>query len=44
MQTAWAAFGTLGPFVRNIAVISGELALYRAGDGNAFCLAAEQLL
>ena len=23
-------FGTLGPFVRNIAVSSGELALYRA--------------
>ena len=27
---AMAAFGTLGPFVRNIAVSSGELALYRA--------------
>ena len=25
-----AAFGTLAPFVRNIAVSSGELALYRA--------------
>lgn len=27
---AMAVFGTLGPFVRNIAVSSGELALYRA--------------
>ena len=27
---AMASFGTLGPFVRNIAVSSGELALYRA--------------
>ena len=27
---AMTAFGTLGPFVRNIAVSSGELALYRA--------------
>ena len=27
---AMATFGTLGPFVRNIAVSSGELALYRA--------------
>ena len=27
---AMAIFGTLGPFVRNIAVSSGELALYRA--------------
>ena len=27
---AMAIFGTLGPFVRNIAVTSGELALYRA--------------
>jgi RarD protein len=27
---AMVAFGTLGPFVRNIAVSSGELALYRA--------------
>ena len=27
---AMAAFGTLGPFVRNIGVSSGELALYRA--------------
>ena len=27
---ALASFGTLGPFVRNIAVSSGELALYRA--------------
>ena len=25
-----AIFGTLGPFVRNISVSSGELALYRA--------------
>ncbi len=25
-----AVFGTLGPFVRNISVASGELALYRA--------------
>ena len=30
MITAMAIFGTLGPFVRNIAVSSGELALYRA--------------
>ncbi|MBQ1248525.1 MAG: EamA family transporter [Selenomonadales bacterium] len=30
MVTAMAIFGTLGPFVRNIAVSSGELALYRA--------------
>ena len=28
--TAMTVFGTLGPFVRNIAVSSGELALYRA--------------
>lgn len=28
--TSMAIFGTLGPFVRNIAVSSGELALYRA--------------
>lgn len=28
--TAMAIFGTLGPFVRNISVSSGELALYRA--------------
>ena len=28
--TSMAIFGTLGPFVRNIAVFSGELALYRA--------------
>ena len=28
--TAMAIFGTLGPFVRNIPVTSGELALYRA--------------
>lgn len=27
---AMCAFGTLGPFVRNISVSSGELALYRA--------------
>ena len=27
---AMAIFGTLGPFVRNIPVSSGELALYRA--------------
>ena len=32
--TAMVIFGTLGPFVRNIPVASGELALYRA------CLAA----
>lgn len=30
MITSMAIFGTLGPFVRNIAVSSGELALYRA--------------
>ena len=30
MIIAMAVFGTLGPFVRNIAVTSGELALYRA--------------
>jgi len=30
MVIAMAAFGTLGPFVRNISVTSGELALYRA--------------
>lgn len=30
MVAAMAIFGTLGPFVRNIAVSSGELALYRA--------------
>ncbi len=28
--TSMAVFGTLGPFVRNISVSSGELALYRA--------------
>ena len=28
--TAMALFGTLAPFVRNISVTSGELALYRA--------------
>ena len=32
--TSMVIFGTLGPFVRNIPVASGELALYRA------CLAA----
>lgn len=30
MIVSMAIFGTLGPFVRNIAVSSGELALYRA--------------
>ena len=30
MITSMIIFGTLGPFVRNIAVSSGELALYRA--------------
>jgi len=30
LTVAMAVFGTLGPFVRNIAVSSGELALYRA--------------
>ena len=30
MITSMAVFGTLGPFVRNISVSSGELALYRA--------------
>ena len=30
MIIAMASFGTLGPFVRNIGVSSGELALYRA--------------
>ena len=30
MISAMAIFGTLGPFVRNISVTSGELALYRA--------------
>ena len=30
MITAMTVFGTLGPFVRNIPVSSGELALYRA--------------
>ena len=30
INIAMASFGTLGPFVRNIAVSSGELALYRA--------------
>ncbi len=30
MIVSMAAFGTLGPFVRNIPVSSGELALYRA--------------
>ena len=30
MALSMAIFGTLGPFVRNIAVSSGELALYRA--------------
>ena len=30
MVLSMAIFGTLGPFVRNIAVTSGELALYRA--------------
>lgn len=30
MILAMAVFGTLGPFVRNISVSSGELALYRA--------------
>lgn len=34
MMTSMAIFGTLAPFVRNISVSSGELALYRA------CLAA----
>ena len=28
--TSMVIFGTLGPFVRNIPVSSGELALYRA--------------
>ena len=30
MAASMAIFGTLGPFVRNITVSSGELALYRA--------------
>ena len=30
LVTSMAIFGTLGPFVRNISVSSGELALYRA--------------
>ena len=30
MALAMAIFGTLGPFTRNIAVSSGELAFYRA--------------
>ena len=30
MIIAMTTFGTLGPFVRNIPVSSGELALYRA--------------
>lgn len=32
-------FGTLGPFVRNVAVSSGELALYRAALASIFVMA-----
>ena len=44
--TSMAVFGTLGPFVRNISVSSGELALYRAvlaiGLISLFLLATKQ--